>query len=650
MGAALVAIQGPLTGERFPIDTQPLTIGRSRENAVVLSGLLASRFHAEVRHEANSYVLYDRGSRNGTWVNGKLVTVHALQPNEQIAIDEETFRLELEEAQTLVRPAPVLTGDAAVPLAPSSVLRVTVAGGGPVGLAFSLLLEQMLGPRVAIQVYDSRWVLEGDRIVWGSLEQGNMRRQQVVTLQSRQYTKLPAEVQEHLFRPGTYSEMWPEGPDSVDGLPPRNVRIADFEDQLLEVANGKKGHLRLTPEAFDAESAREEIVGQHVLAICEGSRSPTRERYADKFGVGDPGLYGLEGKQVSDMVLGLRVKSSLPDPMAVLLTVSQNRFLLNSLCGEGYLNMRLIEAEEKEVVGIDPVRQVFTNCIQAQPCLLERTAAGQFQCSIHQSFFLPALLGSSAFWARVQEGLRLFGVPAEDLSGVTGFRLDMVQRPRFTAQLYPRTSTTTGTFACLLGDAANAIHFWPGRGLNSGLASAISLSRCLATHWHGTPLREADFVRHEGVMAMLQYRHKSRAWRQMVTLDGVGNDRAIRDLIGEGIAESERGAYDQEADLRALLERMGGIRARLEPRREGLPDDATLLAHLKKLAPQTVHTLLVSGAWDTATVGGEEVDVDWLFAGQDAGNEIPALAEQQAAPTRVIRGGSWRAPFRQAPG
>ena len=53
--------------------------------------------------------------------------------------------------------------------------------------------------------------------------------------------------------------------------------------------------------------------------------------------------------------------------MSVLLTVSQNRFLLNALRGEGFLNMRLTDAEAKEVVGIDPVRQVFSECILAAP-------------------------------------------------------------------------------------------------------------------------------------------------------------------------------------------------------------------------------------------------------------------------------------------
>jgi hypothetical protein len=219
--------------------------------------------------------------------------------------------------------------------------------------------------------------------------------------------------------------------------------------------------------------------------------------------------------------------------------------------------------------------------------------------------------------------LQLFGVPPENLTAVTGFRLDMVQRPRFTAQLFPRTPTTPGTFGFLLGDAANAIHFWPGRGLNSGLASAISLARCLAMTRRVTSLREADFVRHEAVMAMLQYRHKGRAWRQMVTTDETGGTQAIKDQIAQGITEGDKGAYDREADIDALTDRLSQIRVRLAPRIGGLPDDSTLRAHLERLNGALLHTLLVSGAWDTANVGGEEVDVEWLLDAPPAAEAAP---------------------------
>jgi hypothetical protein len=434
---------------------------------------------------------------------------------------------------------------------------------------------------------------------------------QVVTIQSRQYTKLPADVQECLFTPGAFTEMWPKGPDSVEDLGPRNIRIAYIEDQLLALANEKPDHIQLIPERFDPAEA--DITGEHVLAICEGNRSRTLDHFAARFGACDASMYALDGQPVQDMVLGLRVKSELPDPMAVLLTVGQNRFLLNSLHGEGFLNMRLTDQETTEAVGIDPAKRVFTECIQSSPCLLELRADREFYCAGHQALFLPALVRGSALWSRVQEGLQLFGIPPENLTAVTGFRLDMVQRPRFTAQLYPRTATAPGTFGCLLGDAANSIHFWPGRGLNSGLASVISLARCLCTSWRGTALRDADFLRHEAVMAMLQYRHKSRAWRQMVTTDTAGNARAIKDQIALGIAEGEQGAFDEQADLKAFTERLGQIRSRLERRLAGLPDDLTLRAHLAQVPGSTLHTLLVSEPWDTGGVGGEEVDVEWLL-------------------------------------
>ena len=613
MRTSIVGLRGDLKGKRFAIGDEPITFGRDEENDIVVAGLSASRLHAELRQEADGYVLTDRRSSNGTWVNGVAITSHRLRSGDEFVIGDQKFRFEVADPGSTVLHTRLQWPDDTVP--PEAKLRVTVSGGGPVGLAFALLLADLMGQRVAIRIYNGRWKRDGDRVAWKGREERHVPRQQVVTIQSRQFLKLPLEVQDHLFTPGNFTEMWPKGPDSIRDLGPRNIRIAYFEDRLLDLANSKRGQIELIPEPFDAESSHQEISGQHVLAICEGSRSRTLEHFSDRFGAADPSLYGLDGEQVSDMVLGLRVRSALPDPMAVLLTVAQNRFLLNSLHGEGFLNMRLTSDEAKEAVGIDPIRQLFTGCIQTAPCLLERNPNGEFACGTHHTMFLPALLRGSAFWSRVQEGLTLFGVPAEDLTAVTGFHLSMVQRPRFTVRLFPPTQATPGTYGFLLGDAANAIHFWPGRGLNSGLASAISLARCLAVAGasKGTVLRDADFVRHEAVMCMLQYRHKSRAWLQMVTADGDNGLRPIKDIIARGIAEGTEGNFDRDADRDAMLRRLVQIRERLAPRIAEMPDDATLRTHLEPLSETLIHTLLVSGPWDSVNVGGEEVDVDWLF-------------------------------------
>ncbi|TWD11747.1 FHA domain-containing protein [Streptomyces sp. T12] len=642
MLSVIVGRTGPFTGQSVVLGEAPLTFGRKSDNDVLIVSVSASRFHAEILAENGTYVLHDRGSRNGTFVNEQRVERRELTPGDTIRIGDETFLFETQEAVETVMDLSQMDLPRANAAVDPGALRVTVTGGGPVGLAFALLLEEALAGRVAITVYDGRWVRNGTSVIWKDAAQGNVRRQQVVTVQSRQYLALTQEMQAAMFGDSDqFSEMWPLGPDSVDGRPPRNIRIAYIEDQLLELAN-RKPAIRLVPKRFDPTEHEQLIARDHVLVISEGGRSRTREHFADRFGKADASIYSLDGEHLQDVVLGLKVKSRLSDPMSVLLTVSQNRFLLNSLRGEGFLNMRLTREEARSVIGIDPVRQVFEECIAARPCLMSRHEDNEFTCPTHGTLFLPALLRSSPLWKRILEGLRLFDVPEEDLSAITSFRLDMVQRPRFTAQLTRPTADHPGTYGFLLGDAANAIHFWPGRGLNSGLASAVSLARSLSRAWRGRPLRDADFIRHEAAMSMLQYRHKSRAWNAMVTTDERGATRAIKDIIdasmdvtgkpGGGGAAQQRPSVpaaapaslstSAEADLEILLDRMGSIRERLAPRMPGLPDDNALRAHLSTLAPATLRTLQESGAWDTLIVGGEEADID-IFYQQDAPVFVP---------------------------
>jgi hypothetical protein len=104
----------------------------------------------------------------------------------------------------------------------------------------------------------------------------------------------------------------------------------------------------------------------------------------------------------------------------------------------------------------------------------------------------------------------------------------------------------------------------------------------------------------------------------MVTADETGALEPIKDRIAKGIAEAEAGEMDREDAITTLVEPMRRIRSRLAPRLDGLPDDATLRARLERLSSETLHTLVVSGPWDSATVGGDEVDVDWLLPAPEA--------------------------------
>ena len=62
-------------GERVvSLDHMPFTIGRRETNDLRLGGSEVSREHAEIFSENGRFVLRDRESRYGTFVNGESVT------------------------------------------------------------------------------------------------------------------------------------------------------------------------------------------------------------------------------------------------------------------------------------------------------------------------------------------------------------------------------------------------------------------------------------------------------------------------------------------------------------------------------------------------------------------------------------------------
>jgi serine/threonine protein kinase len=90
--AQLIATDGPLTGRRFPIPAQGLSIGRHPGNDIVLTDQpTVSRHHAVVTMEGGQPILYDRDSANGTWVNGQRVFRRLLEPGDRIQIWESQF-------------------------------------------------------------------------------------------------------------------------------------------------------------------------------------------------------------------------------------------------------------------------------------------------------------------------------------------------------------------------------------------------------------------------------------------------------------------------------------------------------------------------------------------------------------------------------
>ena len=74
-------------GERVvTVDTLPFTIGRRETNHLRLGGSEVSREHAEITSENGRFVLKDRESRYGTFVNGDPVTVCELHSGDRVRL------------------------------------------------------------------------------------------------------------------------------------------------------------------------------------------------------------------------------------------------------------------------------------------------------------------------------------------------------------------------------------------------------------------------------------------------------------------------------------------------------------------------------------------------------------------------------------
>ena len=87
----LVAQNGPLTGERWPLD-RPLVIGRESGCEVLIPDRQVSRFHARLTPGASGVVLEDLGSKNGTHYGGaRISTPVVLQDGDtfQVAVAQE---------------------------------------------------------------------------------------------------------------------------------------------------------------------------------------------------------------------------------------------------------------------------------------------------------------------------------------------------------------------------------------------------------------------------------------------------------------------------------------------------------------------------------------------------------------------------------
>lgn len=91
-----------------------VTLGRSPENAIVLDDPSVSGRHAELQAAGEDYQLSDRGSTNGTRVNGESITSVLLRAGDRIRFGKVEACFECKSADE-AQPLPVLEQVEALP-------------------------------------------------------------------------------------------------------------------------------------------------------------------------------------------------------------------------------------------------------------------------------------------------------------------------------------------------------------------------------------------------------------------------------------------------------------------------------------------------------------------------------------------------------
>src|ERR1051326_7016117 len=91
MGAVLVGTDGPSRGRLVLLGTAEVSVGRDDANSVAIDDVAASRHHFVIRPSGGRFQLMDLQSRNGTFVNGVLVTERVLEDNDEIRVGGSVF-------------------------------------------------------------------------------------------------------------------------------------------------------------------------------------------------------------------------------------------------------------------------------------------------------------------------------------------------------------------------------------------------------------------------------------------------------------------------------------------------------------------------------------------------------------------------------
>jgi len=96
MVGRLVLVEQGKAETSFPLSKDSSTLGRHRNNDIVIADPKVSSFHARIDRAAEGHVIRDLKSRNGTFVNGRRVETAPLKTDDEIRVGTARLRYKVD--------------------------------------------------------------------------------------------------------------------------------------------------------------------------------------------------------------------------------------------------------------------------------------------------------------------------------------------------------------------------------------------------------------------------------------------------------------------------------------------------------------------------------------------------------------------------
>ncbi|CAF1153605.1 unnamed protein product [Adineta ricciae] len=279
-----------------------------------------------------------------------------------------------------------------------------------------------------------------------------------------------------------------------------------------------------------------------------------------------------------------------------ILTICQTRYLVNSSTSRrGYLNVRLTPEEYADL------REHLQNQQRNEKVNL-------LDLERHPN---------SPVWTIIRQGLDFFKIAHKFVFRIVSIEINVQHAISVVKEFEHEIKKIP---VCLAGDAAMAVHFWPGRGMNSGMKAAMALARNIARLFvrHDStemivvrkPLTYEDFLEYEEFMICLRNREQ--------------HNRSLR-ITNYPIDRSVETAYDffhlpgsYQFYINTLKSKLERARTLLQnrpdwPRQHSPITDKELDNASNRVSANAVAQLSLANPWPTREMAGDEILVENYF-------------------------------------